>query len=162
MQMKYKDMIAQAPLKEVSLGSQGIALFSPAELDENQVGYSIDPTGTDLTGSADGDWRKEWIVIAYDTLLSDPFFIDTTTAEYLVYTAMHGAGTWKPRPVSPSLEAFIHSLSVLQEFEITIDRTQLDQRIERAQTRLAEINGPSHTEFWETLFQALVDEIEEQ
>ena len=104
----------------------------------------------------------DWTVIGCDTLLGDPIFIDTATPEYAVYTAIHGAGVWRPRPVSPGLDAFIRSLSVLADFSVPSDKTQLNQRIEHSQSRLTEINGPSHREYWEALFQMLIDEIEEQ
>jgi hypothetical protein len=160
--MNYKDLLNQAPVTLVALGSQGIVLFNPEKLDEFQVGYSIHPNGTDLTGSDHGDWKKEWTVIGQDTLLHDPFFIETATPVYQVFTAMHGAGIWEPFPVSPSMEAFIHSLSELKDFVVTKDRSQLDQRIELSRKRLTEINGSSHMEFWDTLFESLIEEIEEQ
>jgi hypothetical protein len=167
--MNHRDILSKASIREASLGSQGITLFQTDQLEAEQVGYSADPNGRDLTGDADGDWRRDWIVIGRDSLLGDPFFIDTSTTEFAVFTAMHGAGTWDPTPVSPTLEAFLASLSAIQAFipalatfQNTANRAQFDQDVTTFRDVLIGINGSKYAEHWKAFIQTVVDEMEEQ
>jgi hypothetical protein len=89
--------------------TQIVRLATPDELGELQVGYGVGPDGEDLTGDAPGDWRPSWLVIGTDEDLGDPVFVDLDDANLPVFTAMHGAGTWDPRPVAPSLQHLLAS-----------------------------------------------------
>lgn len=43
-------------LKEVYFGSNGFSITDEAGIKDLQLGYSIQPDGSDLTGSGEGDW----------------------------------------------------------------------------------------------------------
>jgi hypothetical protein len=83
-----------------------VELYAPAELEAGQVGYSVDVEGRSLIGG-DGGWRAEWVVIGIETLLGDPIFVDVTTPQLPVFTAMHGMGKWDPELIADSLEQFL-------------------------------------------------------
>ncbi len=48
-------------------------------------------------------------MIGTDEDLGDPFFVDLAEPELPVLTATHGAGSWDPEPVAPSLEDLLTS-----------------------------------------------------
>ena len=98
--------LAELNPREVSFGYGGLKLLGIEELAEGQVGYALGIDDQSLSGSAPGDWRREWIVFCYDTGLGDPIFVDSGSPEFPVFTAMHGEGAWEPKPVAISLEAF--------------------------------------------------------
>src|SRR5215468_9730344 len=92
------------PFRIVSLGYRSVILLSHAELQEGQVGYSVDPQGRALTGDEPGDWRESWLVIGYEDQCGDPIFIDVVAPKFPVYTAPHGMGDWLPELVQPLLQ----------------------------------------------------------
>jgi hypothetical protein len=100
-------------LGEIYFGSSGFTIFKENELEKAQLGYATHPDGTDLTGSNEGDWDKNWVVFGQNASLGDPYFVDTENSELPVYTAMHGTGTWSPNEISPNLNSFLSSLSYL-------------------------------------------------
>ena len=91
---------------EVPCSYGGLKLFEAGKLEEGQLGYSVGPKGETLCGAEEGAWRTSWIVIAHDTGLGDPIFIDTAKAELPVFTAIYGEGEWDPKPAAISLDAF--------------------------------------------------------
>ena len=103
-----RQALAEAP-RELKVGDGVVRLATPDELGDLQVGYGVDPDGEDLSGNARGDWRAGWVVIGGDEDLGDPLFVDLADASLPVFTAMHGAGTWDPRPVAPSWQHFLAS-----------------------------------------------------
>lgn len=84
-----------------------IHLFSREEIEEGQLGYSIDEDGNSLTGDNEGDWKENWYVIGYDELVGDPIFIDIKNKKYPVMTAMHGEGDWEPEVIFWSFNKFL-------------------------------------------------------
>lgn len=152
---------------EVYFGSDGFRIYAPKELSEAQIGYSQHPDGTDLTGQEDGDWKREWIVIGYDTSLGDPYFVDTSKEQFPVYTAMHGQGSWDPSSVSPTLRNFLSSLDHLRSQSTQDDSlvepddsTLTDRdRIKALEKELSRLNGED--DFWEAYFESYVDWLEE-
>jgi len=103
---RYLELISSLPATEVSFGAGGIRLFTDNELEEGQVGYSVDPNGSSLCGEEDGEWKSTWLVIGYDTGVGDPIFIDTSDSKLPVLTAIQGEGAWDPKPIAISIEAF--------------------------------------------------------
>ena len=83
-----------------------VTLVAPASLDTAQVGYAVAPDGQSLVGG-EGRWKPEWLVIGYDAELGDPLFVDLNDLSMPVYTAMHGAGTWKPTLVASDVRSFL-------------------------------------------------------
>ncbi len=87
-----------------------IHLFSRDEIEEGQLGYSLDDKGNSLVGNTEGDWKETWYVIGFDEDLGDPIFVDITNENYPIMTAMHGEGEWDPE-VMFSLKEFLDYLS---------------------------------------------------
>jgi hypothetical protein len=101
----------------VACGVGGIELYDVSKLDDAQRGYSYDSDGRSLVGSGPGDWLSEWIVIGHETACGDPIFF-STNPPHPVFSAMHGAGTWSPRTVAPSLERFWTCLEIFKGFAV--------------------------------------------
>ena len=112
---------------EVSFGFTGIKLFDNTEIGDAQLGYSIHPSGESLTGSEEGDWKDFWLVIGHTTDCGDPIFVDISTKEMEVFTAIHGRGYWSPTSIAKSYSGF---LAIMDKFaELSIGReypTRLD------------------------------------
>ncbi|CAM4159036.1 hypothetical protein BAMA_11705 [Bacillus manliponensis] len=87
-----------------------IELFNSMEIEEGQIGYSIDLDGRKLTWEKDGDWREEWVVIGLDSYVGDPIFVDTNDKKCPVYTAEHGEGFWEPICIAESIEDIIREI----------------------------------------------------
>lgn len=86
--------------------------------EEFQDGYKFNRiTSEDLTGSAPGQWRKSWQVIARNGM-DDPFFVDFALGDASpVYFAYHGAGSWKPIKIADDIVKFEEILTVLAALE---------------------------------------------
>jgi hypothetical protein len=100
---QVRRLLSEAP-ERLAVGDGVIVLVKPEELGDIQLGYGIDRDGSKLSGDKPGDWRASWIVIGTDEDLGEPFFVDLAEPELPVFTAMHGAGAWDPRPVARSLQ----------------------------------------------------------
>ncbi|QYK11774.1 hypothetical protein K0I63_13475 [Shewanella rhizosphaerae] len=109
------EAIKSKKLREVFFGSNGFNIADEENINDFQLGYSVDSDGGDISGSHEGDWQKNWIVIGTDTEVGDPFFVDTSEASLPVYTAMHGMGEWSAELVSNSLVSFLDALSYLND-----------------------------------------------
>jgi hypothetical protein len=153
---RYDEVRAALPVDEIAYGCGGIKLFSAAEIEHGQVGYSVAPDGKSLCSLDRGAWRPNWTVIGYETACGDPLFIDTDDSGLPVLTAIHGEGSWKPQPVAISLDAFVRSL---EEFaRISEGRSNPVERdnnplsdADRASflRRVAELNGAQfESDFW--------------
>jgi len=103
--------------KEVFFGPQGFSVVSKtAELNKAQIGFSIDKKGQSLVGSDIGNWKSSWLVIATDTELGDPYFVDLDDANLAVYTALaEEENQWQPVLVSSSLEGFSQCLTAIYQ-----------------------------------------------
>ncbi|USK36308.1 hypothetical protein LIT25_16180 [Bacillus sp. F19] len=88
-----------------------IHLFTREEIEEGQLGYSIDEDGNSLAGNDEGDWKESWYVIGYDELVGDPIFIDISNKKYPVMTAMHGEGEWEPEVMFWTFNKFLEAVS---------------------------------------------------
>ncbi|MCG7562344.1 hypothetical protein [Pseudoalteromonas sp. McH1-42] len=101
-------------VREVFFGSNGFSIADESDIKDFQLGYSVHPDGSALSGPREGDWQSSWIVIGTDTEVGDPFFVDTSDSALPVYTAMHGMGEWNRELVSTSLCSFLEALSYLR------------------------------------------------
>jgi hypothetical protein len=90
--------------------------FAPAqELEEMQVGYTIDGvSGEPLTGEGPAHWRASWCVFG-QSFLADPIFVDLAVPEVRVFTAQHGVGEWHAIEVAPDLASFAELVAGLQQ-----------------------------------------------
>ena len=100
--------LAEAPGR-LRAGDGLFELLSPDQLGEMQVGFGVGPDGQDLSGEKPGDWRASWLVIGLEEDLGDPLIVDLADPNAPVYTAVHGAGSWDPQPVAPSLRKLLMS-----------------------------------------------------
>ena len=113
--LEYLEGLKELARTNIQLGYLGIHLFRRDEIEEGQVGYSIAPDGRSLSGSTDGDWKPNWVVIGNETGLGDPFFIDGESALSPVMTAMHGEGAWVPVIIAADFKGFFSILGRLVE-----------------------------------------------
>lgn len=154
-------------INEVFFGASGFSLANEASIKELQIGYSVHPDGTDLTGSNDGDWLKSWVVIGTDTEVGDPFFVDTSDPALPVYTAMHGMGEWSPERVCNSLVSFLEILSYLksisnQDFaRIDPDENTITDpsKLSDIEKKICDLSGDKH--YWQNFFEQHQEWIEE-
>lgn len=103
-------LINEIPVMHAALWIE-FADFS--RLADMQLGYAVDMTGKDLSGTGEGDWRAEWLVFGYD--YGDPVFVDRREEDrgFPVYTAEHGTGSWDPVRIAGSLSGFTQILLAL-------------------------------------------------
>ena len=157
---RYIEIRRSVPFDEVSFRSQTVKLFPVEELEEAQLGYSVGDAGEDFTGENAGDWRRSWLVIAYEDLLGDPIFVDLGEPELPVFTAAHGEGEWSPVLIASSFRGFIEALKEVERVSkgrsnpVEAERNPLpDRERQRVLNRIAELNGSSSLEFWESWFE---------
>jgi len=97
-----------------------LPFFYPDEsgFEEFQDGYKFNRiTSEDLTGSAPGQWRKSWQVIARNGM-DDPFFVDFALGDASpVYFAYHGAGSWEPIKIADDIVKFEEILTAFAALE---------------------------------------------
>ncbi len=153
------DLLKSKNLKEVFFGSHGFNLADETSFKDLQLGYSLHPDGSDLTGSNEGDWYKGWIVIATDTEVGDPFFIDINKSSMPVYTAMHGMGSWSPELVATSLDSFLEVLVYLksisnQDFSrIDPDESTItdENELQEIEKKLGSLSGEK--DYWQNFIE---------
>jgi hypothetical protein len=103
--------------KEVFFGPQGFKVVGKtAELNKSQIGYSVDKGGKTLVDSAIGNWQGSWLVIAQDTELGDPYFVDLNDENLAVYTALaQEENQWEPTLVASTLTGFSQCLTIIHQ-----------------------------------------------
>ena len=161
------EVIKSKNFKEVFFGSNGFSIVDEASINNLQLGYSVHPEGSDLSGSNEGDWQKSWIVIGTDTEVGDPFFVDINDPLLPVYTAMHGMGEWGEELVSKSLLSFLELLSYLNGISKQ-DYAQIDpdentitdsKQLASIKSKLQEISGEK--DYWENFIEQYQEWVEE-
>jgi hypothetical protein len=151
--------------KEVFFGPQGFhVVVKTAELNKAQIGYSVDKNGVSLVNREIGNWQSSWIVIAKDTELGDPYFVDLNDEKLAVYTALaEKENKWEQTLVASTLMGFSQCLSAIHQqceqksamyvpdesciFDLEILETFGKQLVEFAQTN----------DFWQNFFVGYVD-----
>ena len=113
MNMECEDQLELIPFKSVSFGSMSVQIHEPDEIQEAQLGYSVDPDSNSLVTDEEGSWKQNWLVIGYEDLCGDPIFVDTSVEGCPVYTAMHGTGSWNPILIASSIESFAKALEII-------------------------------------------------
>jgi len=140
---KYIEKLKVISFNEITIGFTTIYVFSEDKINENQIGYSVNLEGQSLVGEADGDWKKNWLVIGYESLCGDPLFTDIETENFPVFTAIHGVGSWDKKIIADNFVSFIKSL------EIAAKCKTAESCFEEIKT----LNKMSDFEFWEALFE---------
>lgn len=102
----YKELLNTLAIPTVSLGHTAVRVHGVDELEEAQIGYSIDTSGASLVDGEPGSWQRQWVVVGYEDGCGDPIFIDAETEGFPVYTAMHGTGNWEPNLIATGLRNF--------------------------------------------------------
>ena len=156
---QYGSWLAALGFDEVSFGYSGIKLFSSAELDKAQIGYSVGVDGQSLCDGSPGRRQPEWLVIGYDTEVGDPFIVDTSDETLRVMTAMHGQGTWDAHPIARSLDAFGETLRVIREiaagreYPVALEKNPLpDDERDKVLDKINDLNGGEvGMDFWKIL-----------
>ena len=152
----FKKLLSTLSIPTVSLGYATIYIYAVHELEEAQVGYSVDPSGTSLIDENPGSWQRNWIVIGYEDGSGDPIFTDSGADGFPVYTAMHGTGAWEPSVIATSLQNFaqamreIASVAEGRENPVQLQANPLGSD-ERAKVldRIQRENIGIDTSFWE-------------
>lgn len=92
-------------------------IFNLDDLEEGQVGYSIDSDGNSLVSNEEGSWKDEWIVIGRETLCGDPIIVDINEVEFPIFKLMHGMGEWSGGSyLSESIEKFTNEIKEVNNF----------------------------------------------
>ena len=153
---QYASWFEALGFNTVSFGYSGITLFAPGELDKQQIGYSRGADGQSFCDGRLGSWQPQWLVIGQDTLVGDPFIVDTSHPSSRVMTAMHGEGPWNPYQIARSLDVFgetlrtIRQIAVGREYPVALEKNPLPEA-ERDKV-LDEINrlngGAIEMDFW--------------
>ena len=151
--------------KEVFFGPQGFSVITKmATLNKAQIGYAVDKKGASLVNNDIGNWQGSWLVIATDTELGDPYFIDLADEHLAVYTAIaEEENQWQATLVSASLVGFEQCLTAIYQqcqqksamylpdesciFDLQILETFGKQLVEFSQTN----------DFWQHFFVGYVD-----
>ncbi|MNJ30600.1 SMI1 / KNR4 family protein [compost metagenome] len=89
-----------------------LEIYGAAGLREGQLGYNYNPvTQEEIT-----DWPKDYLVIASDE--GDPYCIDLSRGDTVIYTAVHGQGEWDFSIAYDSLEEFLYSALLPRGLEV--------------------------------------------
>src|SRR5262249_30688813 len=159
---QYASWLERLGFEEISFGYSGIKLFSPAELDERQIGYSRGADGQSFCDGRPGRWQPEWLVSGYETTCGDPICLDTSCESLPVLTAMHGQGVWDPDLVAVSLQAFGQTLQLVceigigREYPVALEENPLpEQELGRVLRRIGQLNGGEiGMDFWSIFLRA--------
>jgi len=153
-------ILSKAENKETYFGPQGFIIFTTeSELETAQHGYGAHP-GTD-------DWKKSWLVIARDTELGDPYFVDISDEELPVYTASHCEGSWQSELVATSLERFLQCLTLLLEnghqknTQLVPDEATIEDKDTLTQLKNSLVNTSGCENFWLLFFECYLDWLED-
>lgn len=105
-------------------------IFKLEELESKQVGYSIDTNGNSLICDKEGSWKREWIVVGYETLCGDPIIIDTNEVKLPVSLLMHGMGEWTGGTfISELTDLFVKELKSVSSFISERSNQNINPRI---------------------------------
>lgn len=91
--------------------------FNIEDIEEEQIGYSIDEDGNSLVSDEEGSWESGWIVIGCENLCGDPIIIDTKEEGFPITLLMHGMGDWGAGTyLSESIDKFINEIKCINNF----------------------------------------------
>ena len=115
-------LLASNPVDlETATPAERVRLIPAEKLLEEQRGFALQEDGQARPPGQTGPngWRNTWVIIGHSTLLGDPYFLDTATADAegdcQVYTAMNGTELWKPRLCASSFAMFLRILAIGME-----------------------------------------------
>jgi hypothetical protein len=111
---------------EIVTPTERVCLLSASDLEKEQYGFALTPTGERRSSPSEAGWRPEWVIIAHSGLLGDPYFLDVakidTEGDCPVYTAMSGTEAWQPKLCASTFAMFLRilaiNLEVAQGFDV--------------------------------------------
>ncbi|MGR3779279.1 SMI1/KNR4 family protein [Bacillus paramycoides] len=142
-------------------------IFSFEQLDEFQVGYSIDTDGNSLITDEEDTWDANWIVIAYETMCGDPIIIDLNEDGYPISSLMHGMDSWGVGGfLADSMDSFISFIkdigNFLTEKQVLEGKRIIQNReLKTLLNKFLEKNKFADFEIWHSLLSPLFDIAEE-
>lgn len=171
--MNSNELLTLLPKTEniAYLGPQGINLLSDDKpFKQAQVGYSVDKNGANIAANSEGTWQSTWIVIAKDTELADPYYVDLSDKQLAVYTAVfcEEKNQWQSSLVATTLSGFIECIALLYQFtgqkepQFIPDSSSIFdlERLETCGIQLATIS--EHTDFWKSFFISYVEWLQDE
>lgn len=115
-------LLASNPVDlETATPAERVRLIPAERLLEEQRGFALQEDGQPRPQGQTGPngWRSTWVIIGHSTLLGDPYFLDTASADAegdcQVYTAMNGTEIWKARLCASSFAMFLRILAIGME-----------------------------------------------
>lgn len=145
--------------KDISLGYREVNFIGAGEIEEGQLGYTVDAKGNLLISGKDGDWRDEWLVIANDEM-DDPIVVDTSSPSLIVMAVAKGEGSWDPYVIADSLENFKQILALIKkiskgrEYPIDLeDKPITDEERSNALQFIEEQNPGAELWYWESFLE---------
>ena len=115
-------LLASNPVDlETATPAERVRLIPAEKLLDEQLNFALQEDGLPRPQGQTGPngWRSTWVIIGHSTLLGDPYFLDTATADAegdcQVFTAMNGTDSWKPRLCASSFAMFLRILAIGME-----------------------------------------------
>lgn len=138
-------------VRNISLGYDVICLLDIDNIEKEQVGYSVDSNGKSLITNKEGSWKADWLVIGVHDNDGDPYFVDISQGEFLVFTY--------PTMISDSYTNFIEILRGIQKLSVGRENpaaiksnTVSDEETVNLISEIEVKNAKSEIWYWESLF----------
>jgi hypothetical protein len=163
--------LLKASQSEAYLGPQGIKTLTDGKsFEQAQVGLSIDKNGANIAANTAGTWQSSWCVIARDTELGDPYYVDLNDEHLTVYTATfcESISQWQSILVASTLSGFLECVALLYKFteqsqpQFIPDSTSIFdlEKLETFGIQLATIS--ENTDFWKSFFISYVEWLQDE
>lgn len=167
--LKLIDVLSQVENNEIYFGPQGFLIATTAsEVEDAQVGFAVDADGAALSGEGLAGWQSSWVVIAQDTELGDPYFVDINNDKMAVYTAIYGEAGWETELVASSLTNFLLCLALLVENssqqgpQFVPDETSFTDLSQLALLQQRLIETSASETFWKMFFECYLDWLKDE
>ncbi|HYV92538.1 MAG TPA: hypothetical protein VE978_12160 [Chitinophagales bacterium] len=141
--------------KIISINYINFEIANRDSFEDLQEGYRLNSKEKkSFIGNNYGDWKENWFVIGY--LEGDPVFADVKTL--VVYTAMHGIGSWEEEKICDSLNDFktlvemLKSLSIGRENPAWFEKNPISKK-EIAAYHLRIRDLKADVDFWNLLIE---------
>jgi hypothetical protein len=145
---------------DISLGCSEINFCTAESIEDEQTGYSIDTDGNTLMKCNDGDWLKQWIVVATDQL-GDPIIVDTQLPNCPVFSAIHGEGKWETFLIANSLANFKKIIGLIKQVSknrttpVEIENNPITkEELNRVIDAIFKIDTGAGISFWKSFMEA--------
>lgn len=154
---------------EVFFGPQGFKnVASKDELISAQIGFGMNELGQAIVSDTpstenQSSWLASWQVIARDTELGDPYFVDNNQPDLPVYTGFLGDEGWEIEQVATSLTSYIACMALLfnhgqqcQAQFVPDESSVIDEGVlQTLQEQLVTTSGCKH--FWQMFMRCYLD-----